>query len=195
MINSECYCDLILYPFIKQLKEDEISSAYFQQASATAHTARGSMTLLCNAFADRLISKDIWPPRSLDLSPPDFYLWGAMKGAVYKDNPHSLQELQEVNTKFINNISQAELMRAFKEYAGTCRCLSACTSLPFSTHFVKPAGFHDGCKQHRDRSGSPQGLRRAPEAVSMVNLVTAVSRCSDCVAQHVVSCPSCLVGS
>jgi hypothetical protein len=35
------------------------------------------------------ISKDIWPPRSPGLTAPDYYLWEAMKAAIYKDNPHT----------------------------------------------------------------------------------------------------------
>jgi hypothetical protein len=56
-----------------QLNEDEIDKAYFQQDGATAHTARMSMTLLDDVFADRITSKTIFPPRSLDISLPDFF--------------------------------------------------------------------------------------------------------------------------
>jgi hypothetical protein len=38
------------------------------------------MMLLHNIFRDRTISKDIRPPP--DLAPPDYYLWGAMKGTI-----------------------------------------------------------------------------------------------------------------
>jgi hypothetical protein len=41
-----------------------------------------------------------WPPRSPDLSPPDFFLWGYLKGNVYKNNPHTVEELK-------NNITTA----------------------------------------------------------------------------------------
>jgi hypothetical protein len=50
---------MILYPFIGQLTEDQIARAYFQQDSATAHTADVSMALLRDVFGDRLISRDI----------------------------------------------------------------------------------------------------------------------------------------
>jgi hypothetical protein len=44
-LNSQRYCDTIVYPFIGQLKEDEIDKAYFQQDGATAHTAHVYGTL------------------------------------------------------------------------------------------------------------------------------------------------------
>jgi hypothetical protein len=59
-----------VYRFIARLKEDEIDKDYVQQDGATAHM---SMALLDDVFADRIISKTIWPPRSPDLSPPDFF--------------------------------------------------------------------------------------------------------------------------
>jgi hypothetical protein len=71
---------------------------------------------------DRIISKDIWPPRSPDLTPPD-YLWGAIKGAIYKDNPHTLLELKEAIAYFIKNIPPIELSRVF---ANKIRRVDAC---------------------------------------------------------------------
>ena len=64
-----------MYPFIAQLKENEVDKAYFQQDGATAHTAHMSMALL-DEFADRIISKTIWPPRSPEFSPPDIFFSG-----------------------------------------------------------------------------------------------------------------------
>ena len=33
-------------------------------------------------------------PRSSDLSTCDFYLWGNLKGRVYSNNPHTIEELK-----------------------------------------------------------------------------------------------------
>jgi hypothetical protein len=45
-------------------------------------------------FGDRNISKDLWPPRSPDLTPPYFFLWGALKGKLYVNKPRTIQELE-----------------------------------------------------------------------------------------------------
>ena len=45
-------------------------------------------------FDDQIISKALWPPRSPDLSPPDFFLWGALKGKAYANQPRTKQELE-----------------------------------------------------------------------------------------------------
>jgi hypothetical protein len=52
-------------------------------------------------------------PRSPDLTPPDFYLWGAEKSAVYRDRPRTLNELKTAITAYIRNISQADLQNVF----------------------------------------------------------------------------------
>ncbi|GFG35962.1 hypothetical protein Cfor_02926, partial [Coptotermes formosanus] len=44
---------------------------------------------------ERTVSKGLWPPRSPDLSTCDFYVWGYLKGKVYKSNPHTLDELRK----------------------------------------------------------------------------------------------------
>jgi hypothetical protein len=63
-INSERYNDTV-HEFLGQLNGEEIAEAWFQQDSATCHTARATMLQLSLLFGDRIISKGLWPPRSL----------------------------------------------------------------------------------------------------------------------------------
>jgi hypothetical protein len=78
------------------------------------------MTLLSEIFGNRVISKDLWPPRSPDLSLPDYYLWGAAKVKVYVDNPRSIEELKAAITAYIGCITGEELKKCmairFNEY-------------------------------------------------------------------------------
>ncbi|KAG2456589.1 TM39A protein, partial [Polypterus senegalus] len=46
-------------------------------------------------FCNRVISKGLWPPRSPDLTPPDFFLWGMLKGKVYRNKPRTEEDLKE----------------------------------------------------------------------------------------------------
>jgi hypothetical protein len=48
-----------------------------------------------------------------DLTPPDFYMWGAAKSAMYHDRPRTLNELKTAITAFIRNISLADLQKVF----------------------------------------------------------------------------------
>jgi hypothetical protein len=56
---------------------------YFMQDGATAHTATYSINVLNEVFDNRLISHRLWPARSPDLNPCDFYLWRNLKDKVY----------------------------------------------------------------------------------------------------------------
>ena len=75
----------------------ERMTSYFQQDSAIPHTAAVSMMELRRIFGgggERIISKNLWPPQSPDLTACDFYLWGTLKGKVYRKNPHSIEDLK-----------------------------------------------------------------------------------------------------
>ncbi|GFT88511.1 DUF4817 domain-containing protein [Trichonephila clavipes] len=71
---------------------------WFQQDGATCHTARAKIDLLKDTFGDRLISRFgpvNWPPRSCDLTPLDYFLWGYVKSLVYADKPQTLDHLKD----------------------------------------------------------------------------------------------------
>ncbi|GFS51303.1 uncharacterized protein TNCV_3533542 [Trichonephila clavipes] len=70
----------------------------FQQDGATCHTARATIDLLKDTLGDRLISRFgpmNWPPRSCDLTPLDYFLWGYVKSLVYADKPQTLDHLED----------------------------------------------------------------------------------------------------
>jgi hypothetical protein len=50
--------------------------------------------MLSEFFGGHIISQNLWPPWSPDLSLPDFYLWGILKENVYKNILHKLEELK-----------------------------------------------------------------------------------------------------
>ncbi|KZC13395.1 hypothetical protein WN55_06048 [Dufourea novaeangliae] len=55
------------------------------------------MQFLQRKFPGRVVSKngDIdRPPRSPDLTPPDFFLWGYLKRKVYASKPQTIDELK-----------------------------------------------------------------------------------------------------
>ena len=78
------------------------------QDSATAHTADRSMRELQRIFGTRLISNNLWVPQRLDLTPCDFYLWGILKGWVYRKDPHSIDELRDYICQEIEAIRNVE---------------------------------------------------------------------------------------
>ena len=71
--------------FVALLELDE-HDCWFQQDGAT-HAVNETMNMLRDFFGDRLISKNIWPRSSPDLTPPNFFLSCHLKERAYKDNP------------------------------------------------------------------------------------------------------------
>jgi hypothetical protein len=71
------------------------------------------MKFLNEISGERVISRNLWPHRSTDLTPPDFYQLGAAKSVVYRDRSRKLSNLKTAITAFIRNISQADLQNVF----------------------------------------------------------------------------------
>ena len=103
-INAEAYQELI-QQFIALLQVDE-RNCRFQQDSATVHTGASTMVILHEFFGENLISKGLWPPRSLDLTSPDFFLWIQLKDTVYRSNPRDLKQLKMSITRAIKEVNE-----------------------------------------------------------------------------------------
>jgi hypothetical protein len=79
--------------FISLLNEEE-RFCWLQQDGATSHTANSTMEMLKQFFDGRIISKNLWPPRSPDLTPPEHFLWDYLKQVVYSNRPQTIEELK-----------------------------------------------------------------------------------------------------
>ena len=56
-----------------------------------------------------------------DLTPPDFFLWGFLKGKVYKEHPTSIDELKANITATIHSIDQESLLAVMNNMMICCR--------------------------------------------------------------------------
>ncbi|GFU07324.1 uncharacterized protein TNCV_2656341 [Trichonephila clavipes] len=92
---------------------------WFQQDGATCHTARAIIDLLKDTFGDRLISRFgpvNWPPRSYDLTPLDYFLWGYVKSLVYADKPQTLDHLEDNIRRVIADIRSQMLEKVIENW-------------------------------------------------------------------------------
>ncbi|GFX42701.1 DUF4817 domain-containing protein [Trichonephila clavipes] len=92
-VNGDRYRAMINNFFIPELNNHDVQELWFQQDGATCHTARATIDLLKDTFGDHLISRFgpvNWPPRSCDLTPLDYFLWGYVKSLVYADKPQTI---------------------------------------------------------------------------------------------------------
>ncbi|XP_070531446.1 histone-lysine N-methyltransferase SETMAR-like [Cardiocondyla obscurior] len=70
----------------------------YQHDGAPAHWSRGVRRLLDARFRDRWIGRGgpiIWPPRSPDLTPLDYFLWGHIKNLVEPQRNGTVNEVRE----------------------------------------------------------------------------------------------------
>lgn len=99
-LNGVKYLDLLrtrIIPAVRRLNVD-FDAIWFMQDGCPAHNSRLVREFLENTFPNRVISGKgtiIWPPRSPDLNPCDFFLWGYVKQNLYSfATIPNLQQLQ-----------------------------------------------------------------------------------------------------
>src|SRR5258705_1565926 len=80
---------------VSRLPAPDVPQHHLSRSCKKTHTSTTSMALIESFFPDRVVSKGRWPPRSPDLSPPDFFLWGMLKGTVYGNKPQTLAALED----------------------------------------------------------------------------------------------------
>jgi len=124
-IKTTAYIE-IFNTFVNQLDDEELSIGYFQQDGATSHTSLASMAEIQSFFGDRVISKTLWPHRSPDLTPPDYFLWGYLKGRVYQNKPQTIDALKANITEEFQAVTADVLARTFQNIARRVQsCLDA----------------------------------------------------------------------
>jgi hypothetical protein len=70
----------------------------FQQDGAPAHFSRTAREELTLQFGEHWIGRGgpiPWRARSHDLTPPDFFLWGAIKERVFRERPTTIDNMRE----------------------------------------------------------------------------------------------------
>lgn len=102
---------------------------WLQQDGAPPHYAVAVRRYLNNVFPDRWIGRRgaiEWPPRSPDLTPLDFFLWGYLKSKVYQNRPHNIRDLKDRIRIEMGRITQDVIGRVREEFtARLSHCLIA----------------------------------------------------------------------
>lgn len=95
---------------------------WFQQDGAPAHWSRLVRDYLDLVFPNRWIGRNgpwLWPPRSPDLTPLDFFLWGFLKDKVFRTGfPANLQEMSNRIEENCLLINEEMLGRVRESFAG-----------------------------------------------------------------------------
>ncbi|GFX30640.1 putative transposable element [Trichonephila clavipes] len=121
IVNGDRFRAMITNFFIPELNNRDVQELWFQQDGATCHTARATIDLLKDTFGDRLISRFgpvNWPPRSCDLTPLDYFLWGYVKSLVYAEKPKTLDHLEDNIRRVIADIRPQMLEKVIENTFG-----------------------------------------------------------------------------
>ena len=100
-LNGENYLEFLqeeLPELLEDVPLDVRRRMWFQHDGAPAHSTRIVRDWLDQRFPGRRFGRRgpvSWPPRSPDLNPLDFFLWGHVKAYVYgRTRPYDLEDLR-----------------------------------------------------------------------------------------------------
>jgi len=131
-LNSHVYkqfLEQILPQLLENIPLNIRQSMWYQQDGCPAHSARTITIFLDRTFEDRWIGRSgiqKWPPRSPDLTPLDFYLWGKLKQQVYNEVPTSKEDMKERIRRACSMIDTNEIRNAIFSMTNRFRaCIDA----------------------------------------------------------------------
>ncbi|GFX98242.1 putative DD41D transposase [Trichonephila clavipes] len=122
------------------LNDEATAELWFQQDGATCHTARATIDLLKDTFGDRLILRFVpvnWPPRSCDLTPLDYILWGYVKSLICADNPQTLDHLEDNIRCVIADIRPQMLEKVIENWTSRLNYIRASHGSPMQEIIFK----------------------------------------------------------
>ena len=100
-LNGLLFLDFLINQLPILLQDIPIAireTIWLQMDGAPAHFYRGVREFLNVQFQNRWIGRNgpqNWPPRSPDLTAPDFFLWEYVKGIVYNTAPTTPDNMKE----------------------------------------------------------------------------------------------------
>lgn len=89
------------------------SRMYFMQDGAPPHFHREVREFLTNKFNNRWIGRSgpvSWPPRSPDLNPCDFFLWGYVKSLIYVTEIVNVEDLRQKIVAAFNKVRERPIL-------------------------------------------------------------------------------------
>ena len=106
-VNGDHSWAMLNQNFFTKIEEKDIANIWFQQDGATCYTTGSILDVLRPVFEDRIISRRadvVWPPRSGNLTPLNYYLWGAVKYKCYACKPETIDSLKDNIREAIDEI-------------------------------------------------------------------------------------------
>ncbi|GFS52425.1 reverse transcriptase domain-containing protein [Trichonephila clavipes] len=121
-----------------------------------------------------------WPPRSCDLTPLDYFLWGYVKSLVYADKPQTLDHLEDNIRRVIANIRPQMLEKVLENWTSRLDYIIASRGSSDGLVLFNFLEFHPSGIVVRDADCASHIVRRqrGNRRSSHANLVAAVTEWS-----------------
>ncbi|KAK2725286.1 hypothetical protein QYM36_001664 [Artemia franciscana] len=116
-VIGETYLELLqtfLFEYLDNIPIIRRRNLLFQQDGAPPHFAICVRDYLNQSFPERWIGRRSpveWPPRSPNLTPLDYFLWGHLKFVVYQNRPRTLDDLKDAIITGCQKITTETLIR------------------------------------------------------------------------------------
>ncbi|GFT11903.1 uncharacterized protein NPIL_425361 [Nephila pilipes] len=127
-VTGTIYLNLLQQSIIPSIREDfKQEEFFFQQDGALPHYHRDVRSFLDGILPNRWIGRRgivEYPPRSPDLTPLDFFLWGYLKDKVYAQKPATVVQLRATIEHECTNIPREWFHHVCYSIASRCQqCL------------------------------------------------------------------------
>jgi len=127
-VTSDSYCNMLQNHWAELLEDVPLHirrDMWFQQDGAPPHYANITREFLTKKFGNKWIGRGgpvQWPPRSPDLTPLDFFLWGYVKDKVMFEPPTTKENMKQkirdacasVTPELLSNVRTSLLFRINK---------------------------------------------------------------------------------
>jgi hypothetical protein len=137
-INTQVYLDMLKNFLFPRLEENDLTNTIiFQQDGPLPHFSRRVMGVPNAEFRGRWIGRDdtiLWPSRSLDFKPTEFFFWGYVQNYVYMDKIQNLSPLKSETREAAEQATRDMLQRAWLQGHEGCRCGNLLCSKLFEVH-------------------------------------------------------------
>ena len=124
-VTGESYLHMLVNDFLPAIQDLKTLDTYFQQDGAPAHYSLEVRTFLDKNFNGRWIGRRgsvEWPPRSPDITPLDFFLWGYLKSKVFVNRALTLDELRQKITQQCQQIPAEMFKNVQESWINRLRC-------------------------------------------------------------------------
>ena len=110
-VNSENDLAMLTDTVLPELENNPIYDNVrfiWQQDGAPPHYGLDVRNFLDNTFEEWVGRRGTvdWPPRSCDLTPCDFSMWGILKQNVFAQRPNNLQDLKQIIEREFDSLSE-----------------------------------------------------------------------------------------